>query len=662
MTTFPTNLARIPSTLTSQLMMTSITSTNQKLLQVNLQLASGKAIMRPSDNAVAGSTISVLDDILERREQRLRNLSHADGMLSNIDAALADATNLALEAKSIGLSQIGAGSDSATRENQAKVIDSLISEIVNISNRQYQDVYYFAGSATAEPAMVELLGGYRYQGQGEGIYTDLGLSRAFAITMPATDAFGATSSRVQGANDLDPAMIADTRIVDLNGARGLGVSLGTVIVDVNGTDLSVDLSEAHTVGDVIETLETEIQTIDAGATVSIAASGDQIQITPSAGVTVTISDPAADATAADLGINTTFTGPGGGVGADVDPMLTELMPLSSLSGITVPMGEIRLTNMGQTRDLDLSGCETVQDLMNAVEGLQIGIRVEISDDADRLNFVNELSGGEMSIAEISGGTTATELGVRSFAAGTLLEDFNDGLGVQILSGNVDPMTGLPDPDLDLDFRVTLKDASTFDVDLAGAETVQDVLDAINDAATAAGIAVPADFNADLAADGNGIELTDNTGPAVTEFSVTALNGSFAAEDLGLKQSTTGATITGEDRATVAVDSIFDHLIDLRDALRGDNDLGIEIATGKLEDDISRLAEARADIGVRASRVSDATSREEDLKVQDISLRSEVQDLDFVEASVRYASLQQQLQAALATASQIQNLSLLDFLT
>ena len=359
MTSFPTNLARVPTTLSSQLILSSLTSTNQRLMHVNLQLASGKAVRWPSDDAVAGSTIAVLDDILERREQRLRNLSHAEGLLNNVDAALADGTNLMIEARGIGLSQIGAGSDAQTRENQAQVIDSMLNEMLAISNRQYQDIFFFGGSATARPPMAELLGGYRYQGEGDGIVTDLGLSRSFAITMSGTQAFGAMSGRVEGANDLDPSMTVDTRLVDLNGARGLGVALGTIIVDVNGTDLSVDLSEAHTIGDVLDTLQTEIQTIDPAATVTIGPGGSQIQITPSAGVTVTITDPASDATAADLGINTTFTGPGGGAGADVDPILTEMTLVSSLTGVTAPLGTVRLINANQTRELDLSGCQNV---------------------------------------------------------------------------------------------------------------------------------------------------------------------------------------------------------------------------------------------------------------------------------------------------------------
>src|SRR4029450_6512705 len=152
----------------------------------------------------------------------------------------------------------------------------------------------------------------------------------------------------------------------------------------------------------------------------------------------------------------------------------------------------------------------VQDIMNAVAGLNIGLRVEIAESGDHLNFVNELSGGQMSIGEVAGGTTAADLGVRSLNGSTLLADFNDGLGVQIKTGGVNPVTGLPDPTMDVDFNITLKDGTSFDVDLENVTTVQDVLDQINAAAVGAGVAVPGTFNAALATDGNGIELTATT--------------------------------------------------------------------------------------------------------------------------------------------------------
>ena len=155
------------------------------------------------------------------------------------------------------------------------------------------------------------------------------------------------------------------------------------------------------------------------------------------------------------------------------------------------------------------------------------------------------------------------------------------------------------------------------------------------------------------------DLVDSTAGAQTV--IAAKNGSSAAFDLGIHGTFDSAVITGEDRATVAVDSVFSHLIALRDALLADDSAGISIATDKLQQDVTRLAEARATVGIRAQRVRDATIREEDMRLQDIGLKSEVQDLDYTEAALRFSMLQQQLEAGLATGSRALSLSLLDFL-
>lgn len=664
MTSIPSHLARVPTMLSRQLMERSIVGAQSRLLEAQMQLASGKAINRPSDNPIGASAVSVLDDLLERRDQRLRNLSHADSVLATVDQALNDAGELLLEAKGIGSSQIGITSDAATRENQAKVIDSILNELSNIANRQYQDLHLFGGTATGARPFVDRLGGIAYRGMGEGLSTDLGLNMSLPITMAGEVPFGSLSKRVEGDRDLNPGMSFDTRLSDLNGAQGLGIRLATVNVDINGSDYELDLTGAINVGDIASRLTDLLNTqapgaLGAGGITVDAATGDRFNIDLNPGFTVTISDLTGDATAADLGLSQAAFADGvNEVGADVNPRLTELTPISALTGVTVPLGTVRISNGVSSQDVDLSGVTNIRELMNEINGLEMGLRVEISPSRDRFNIINQLSGSHVSLAEVGGGSTATELGIRSLTGTTLLADFNDGRGVSILSGNIDPVTGLPDPARDRDFRVMLKDGRSFDVDLAGATTVQDVLDIVNADASAAGI-LPADFAAGLAADGNGIEFTDNT--AGGSFSITALNGSFAAEHLGILGSTSGATFTGEDRAKVAVDSVFSHLIALRDALRSDDTRGITLATEKLDGDINRLARARAEAGVRARLVTRQTSREEDLKVQDTALKSELQDLDFTEAAIRFSSLQQQLQAGLATAAQAQSLTLLDFL-
>lgn len=658
MSAIPANLARVPNLLASRIALGGIQGTNRELLLLQVRLASGKEFSRPSENAIGASTVTVLDDVIERRDQRIRNLSQADATLNSLDAALADVSDILQEAKGIGLSQIGVGSDEATRRNQAAVIDSMLGSLTSIANRDIRGIHIFGGDAHAKAPFTSLLSGLRYTGTGAGMRADLGLASDIRVTMGGEQAFGALSGRVKGDRDLDPSMTTGTRLADLRGANGNGVRAGTIEVEVNGTVTSVDLSDADNVGDVLNRIATAIQATDPGATVAIdAASGDRLAITPTVGNTVVIRDSNSTTTAGDLGLAGTYTGGATTTGLDLDPKMTELTRLDSLSGMTLPLGEIVIRNGGQARRFDLATFDTVQDFQNAVAASGIGVRVEISDDATRLNVRNELSGASMSVEELSG-TTATELGIRSFAGSTLLTDFNDGRGVRQADGAIDATTGLPDPAADRDLRITLKDGRAFEVEIDGDLTVEDVLDSINNAAAAAGI-TPAEFTAALASTGNGIELTDTTTGTTTL--VEDINNSNTATDLGIVGSTNAATLSGTDRATVAVDSVFAHLMSLREALLANDERGIEFATEKLEADLGRATEARADVGVRSRRLAEATAREEELGIQDMALRSSIQDLDFTAAATRFASLQQQLEAGLAGASRAVNLSLLDFL-
>jgi flagellin-like hook-associated protein FlgL len=660
MTSIPSSLARVPNLFSSQMMLGNLNRSNVSLLQLQAQLGTGLSVLRPSDDAVASSTIGSLNDVIERRSQQLINLQQADSLLATLDQSLGDVNDLILEAKGVGLSQIGIGSDAETRANQAQVINSILESLVSVANRDHRGIHYFGGQSVGAPPMEEMLGVYRYQGVGDGMMTDTGLAAGLEVTMAAERALGAMSARVRGLDDLNPRLSPETRLSDLRGARGLGVEPGSIQVNVSGTDLVIDLSDAETVADVIQTMQNQIKTIDPLASVAIDPTDGQSLFVVGFTGPITISDLEGDSTAADLGLTGTYPVATGGVGGDLDAILTELTSMDSLPGLTVPMGTIRLENGGQIREVDLSGVTTVGELVSKIESLEIGIRVEVDPDGRRLNFRNELSGASMSISEVGGGQTATQLGIRSLAGGTLLSDFNSGRGVDSVSGGFDPITGLPDPSLDQDFRITLGDGSSFETDISGASTVDEVLTAINDAAAAAGLAVPGAFEARLRTDGNGIELVDGTGGG-GGITVERLNNSGAAEDLGILGSSEGAVLAGSDRAQVAADGLFSHLIMLRDALMANDEAGIAFATESLDEDVLRAAEARAEVGVRSRRVTDSINREEDLMVQDQSLLSNVRDLDFAEAATRYALLEQQLQASMMTISRSQQLSLLDFL-
>ena len=193
-------------------------------------------------------------------------------------------------------------------------------------------------------------------------------------------------------------------------------------------------------------------------------------------------------------------------------------------------------------------------------------------------------------------------------------------------------------------------------------TVADLIARINSVAEAQGVEVPGQFEAGLSDGANGIHLRQ--GLDAGAISVEARNRSRAAEQLGLTSGAydaASATFAGTDAAPVRVDNLFTALIDLRDALEGDDQSGITLAGERVERHITSLAEVRGLVAGLARQVEDETVRRQDISIFDELTRSQLRDADFAETATRFAQLQTQLQAALQSSAIAGSLSLLDFL-
>ena len=520
---------------------------------------------------------------------------------------------------------------------------------MDIANAQFADLSVFGGRDGAEASgrvFEPFLGGVRYTGAAENLRTLVGAFEPEAFTSNGVDAFGALSARVRSEVDLAPAASADVRLADVGGALGRGVRPGSVQLTVNGATVDVDLSFADTLGDVAERVNAAIaEAAPAAGVLAVGPAG--FELTGTGGNTVSLADAGNGTAASDLGLNR-LTSTGGAVTAGGD-VQTRLTPLTALADLAVPVdfaSGITVTQGGVTQTLDFAAAETVQDLQNVVRNADLGLRLEINADGSGLDLVSEVAGLELSIGE-NGGTTAADLGLRSFGEATALSEFRHGVGV------------IPQEGQD-DVSFTLHDGSTFAVNLDGAETVGDVTAAVRNAAAAAGL-TPGQFAVSLATSGNGLVFTDNTaGPG--GFTITNANQSLAATHLGIVgDAGPGNTITGTDEATVRVENAFTHLINLRDALAINDESGITVAGSKIENDIDAAASARATVGVQAKRLGDLRVRAEDQTLQEQSMLSSLRDADLAEVISRYQQLQLQLQASLQTTAQSQRLSLLDYL-
>lgn len=609
------------------------------------EVATGQRINVPSDDPARAGAVQHLRGRLAAREQHGRNLQHASTLLNSADAALGEATDLLRESKTIAQGQLGIHADPDTRRAQAAVIDGHLTALMELMNREVAGISVFGGTRGAADgeALEELLGGVRYTGTRRDLRADFGDAVAAPFTTNAADAIGALSTRVRSVVDLAPAATADTRLDDLGGTLGSGVARGSLAVTVNGAQRSVDLADADTLGDVASRINAAIADASPGAgTVAVTASG--LSLTANGGSTLSIEDAGATA-ARDLGIDLTVTGTTT-AGGDTAPRLTRTTALADLVTSVDWTSGLLITHGERAEVADFSDADTVEDMMNIVDRLDLGVRLEINADATGFDLVSAVSGVSLSIGE-NGGTTASDLGLRSFGDATALSDFRGGLGFEALEG---------EPDI----SVTLHDGTNFLVDATGLQTVGALAAAITSAATASGVS-GGDFTVGYATTGNGLVFTDNTAGG-GDFLIADAGLSVAASHLGLAQNAgAGATIDTGDRAPVRIDNAFTHLIDLRDALQSNDEGGIALAASVLDDDIDTTVNARAHVGVRARRVIEGQSRSEDLTLMESSMLSKLRDADLTEAISRMTQTQLQLQAALQVAATADRMTLLDFL-
>jgi flagellar hook-associated protein 3 FlgL len=642
----PTNVARVSMLMQSDLLLNNVRTNSVDLLKVQNQLSTGLKLGRPSDSPTDATTIMNLDNMIERQQQYLKNISYASDYLNTTDSVLSQAVDLVQEAYNLASDSVGT-TGQAGRESNAVIIDQIIEELISLGNTTHQDSYIFSGQNSTVAPFSAAQGGVQFLGNLTELQTRISNDTLANFSVDGQDIFGVLSSEVVGIVDLDPDITEDTLLSDLNGALGEGIRQGSILIS-DGTESDVvDLGDCVTVGDVIKKINNGTP---ATTTASITADGTGLQIASTVG-TVTVQEVGNGFTARDLGIFDAV-GVGGNTltGQDVDARLspaTSVTMLAGGAGIDLTSGLVIQNSLADPIDpVDLSSAATVQDILNAINLAGIGVRAEINADGTGINIFNQLSGSEMSIGE-NGGTTATDLGIRSMAGSTLLSSLNGGQGIH-------PEQGVAD------IRITDRLGVDYDINLDSAATVQDVLDLIN---TAAGGQV----TASLASVGNGIVLTDNTGGAGT-LTVTRINdnGYFIDEELGLNVSASGNVLTGSDVNTIQPEGLFSHLIALRDALLLEDDnlanAAINEAAALVKADEENMINMNGKVGAQAKALEDRQLRIEDNIAAIEVLRSDIRDIDYTEAITRYQNLYTALQANLMTGSQLANVSLLDFLS
>ncbi|MEO8497763.1 MAG: flagellar hook-associated protein FlgL, partial [Planctomycetota bacterium] len=353
------------------------------------------------------------------------------------------------------------------------------------------------------------------------------------------NSFGVGNQQILGT-DLEPRLQLTTRLTDILGTRASAVLPSTG--DQN--DLFIEAAEngESINGVVVQVVSTGAVAGD-GAVATLDALNRVLRIEVNSGTTraatvVNAINGTSQFTARlddksdsgnvgfgliQLGATGTFDG-GSGIVFDKD------------SGIQV-------VNGGQTHTIMFETAQTVEDVLNLLNGSTANVSARIAADGRGIEVRSRLSGTDFKIGE-NGGTTATELGIRTLNRSTLLADLNRGRGVD-LTGNNDSLT--TDPSFvggsgpHVDFTIKRNGSPDLDIDVSLVKTIGDVIDLIN---THPGNNGASPITARLAEYGNGIQITDQNNSGLQSLTIERRD-SFAAWDLGLIER-------GKDSASLSV--------------------------------------------------------------------------------------------------------------
>ena len=277
-----------------------------------------------------------------------------------------------------------------------------------------------------------------------------------------------TSTRLQGG-------LATTLLSSLAGGDGLG-SLGVIqLTDRAGATASVDLSSAETLDGVINAINAESIGIEArynGPRNGI----ELVDTTGSTAGNLIVADGDATATATKLGLVVNAAVNQISSGSLSRQVVSESTLLSSYNGGKgVAKGSFLITDsagVSAAVNLTVLDPQSIGDVIDAINGLSIGVEARINDAGDGIALIDTAGGaGTLTVADNGTSTAAKDLHI----AGTGTAAVIDGQNVQLLDGS-----------------------TTYKITLDADDTLDDLVAKINEVGAGATAGVMSDGSGSLA--------------------------------------------------------------------------------------------------------------------------------------------------------------------
>ena len=418
---------RITRQMLSRTFLSTVNRAGARLSRTQEELATGRRLLRASDNPVAASRVLDTQARIAKIGAIERNATRGLEGMSTVESALSEVTALIVEARELALQSSNPPITAEDREAAATQVDNILTRLLAIGNMNDGERYLFAGQESLTVPFAQNGSRVLYQGGAEAQSARINLGEDSQILLTGLEAFGVRGAELGGAIDLDPAIWELTSVTELNGGDGAVLSQ-LAITDGDGATQTIDLTGAATVGDVLSRINSSGLAISA----SINAASNGLLITSTgAGSTITIAEVGDGISAAQLGILGEFNGEA--FGEDLDPIMTSSTPLALLrGGAGVTPGtlhiESEIDGVVRAGDVDLSFARSVGDLIvglqraESASGEDLMVEGVIDPNGRGFSIRSTSPGATLVVSEVAGGDLAAELGVAGSASPVTLFD------------------------------------------------------------------------------------------------------------------------------------------------------------------------------------------------------------------------------------------------
>ena len=242
---------------------TQMSKQQAKVADMQTQLATGKQIVRPSDNPEQGALIQRLSTALNRQDVYAGNLETINNRLNAEESALMSSENIMQRVRELAVQAINASLSASDRSIIATEVSALRNELVSLANSQ--DVsgnYVFSGAMTqTQPFAENAEGEISYRGDQTRTMVDVSDQRQLLLNRPGNEVFASVLRQSdEGAervgfftviDDFTAALTNDNQVqlqASLSEISDLTESVGLAMADV-GSRMNIVESQVDGLAD-----------------------------------------------------------------------------------------------------------------------------------------------------------------------------------------------------------------------------------------------------------------------------------------------------------------------------------------------------------------------------------------------------------------------------